>query len=130
MADVTATRLHGLDISVWTVGGQSFIGHVQNATIEMEVETQESRAVQDDYAYPKAKHKSWRCTGTYVVDTTGLTYPADLQTKFGTTVAISFNTGAGTYTGNGILRRISHAVPDGGQTHDTEIVGQGALSVA
>ncbi len=69
--DVSATRLHGLDMSVFTIGGVAFLGHIQNGNVEIEMETQESRATMDQFAYPKPRHKSWRVTGTLVVDTTG-----------------------------------------------------------
>jgi len=132
MADVTTSRLHGLDVTAVTIGTVVEFLHIfQNMTLEVETETQESRAVQDDWAYATAKHKSWRLTGWLSVDTGatyGITYPDELQTKFAGPVAVSFNTGGGgTYTGNGILRRISHTTPDGGQTQDIEITGVGEL---
>jgi hypothetical protein len=130
MAGATGTRKLILDVTVYTIGGTSFLGHMVSAELKIDTATIENRAAMDTDAYPRATVQSWSFTGELVADTTGVTYPTNLQTPVfnRTPVQLVWTTGAGTYTGNGIMTSFGHRAQDG-QTMNVEITGQGPIVI-
>lgn len=120
------TRKTGLDVSVFSLGGSSYLYDLDNATLSIEVETEDARGVGDLWSHSWSTSKSWGLDAELFVATSA-TLVADADQL----VTVSFNTGANTYTGNGVLKSTSHSVGKSGlQKQSIKIEGQGALTIA
>lgn len=123
------TRKTGLNISVFSLGGTDYLCDLDNATLSVEVESEDARGVCDEWSFAWATSKSWSIDAELFV-----TAAASLVTDMisgDSIVTVSFNSGANTYTGTGLLTSGSHSAGKSGlQKLSVKIQGQGALSVA
>jgi hypothetical protein len=122
-------RKSGLNVSVFSVGGTEYLCDLDNASLSVEVEQEDARGVCDEWAFAWATSKSWSIDAELFVSTV-----AALMTDIiggDALVTVSFNSGANTYTGTGLLTSGSHSAGKSGlQKLSIKIQGQGALAVA
>lgn len=120
------TRKSGLDVSVFSLGGTDYYCDLDNATLTIEVEHEDARGVCDDWSFAWATSKSWSLDAELFVAAT-----APLMADADSLVTISFNSGANTYSGTGLITSASHSAGKSGlQKVSVKIAGQGALTVA
>ena len=123
------TRKTGLDVSVFTVGGNAYLGNLDNATLTVTVDTEEAKGISDQWNYPWATARGWSIEADTFVATTA---PTLLDAATGDAlVTIAFTSGAGTYSGQGIIKTASHSTGNKQlQKEKFTIEGQGALTAA
>jgi hypothetical protein len=122
------SRALGVNVSVFTIGGQVYIGDLMDASITLNTVTDESKAVKDAWSIPTAYKRNYSIDGTVAVNTSAAT----VMTKFltGTQVAFTYTTGDGTYTGNALITKCDHKLTKGLQTFQVTLAGQGILDRA
>lgn len=124
-----STRKTGLSVSVFTLGGTDLKCSLDNASLSIEVEQEDARGVCDEWSFAWATSKSWSIDAELFVEATA-PLMADMISG-DALVTVTFNSGANTYTGNGLLTSGSHSVGKSGlQKVSIKIQGQGELSVA
>jgi hypothetical protein len=126
MANIS--RLTGLAVSVFTLEG-NYIDDLEDATVTVNVDSEEAKAIKDQFAYPWATGRSWQLECGVFVSTSAtlvaLAATGDAQ------VSISFDTGGNAYSGIGLIKTASHSVGKGAlQRQKVTIDGQGPLGIA
>lgn len=123
------TRKSGLDVSVFSLGGTAYYCDLDNATLSVEVESEDARGVCDEWSYSWATSKAWSLDAELFV-AAAATLISDLVSG-DALVTVSINSGANTYTGNALIKSGSHTFGKSGlQKMSVKLEGQGALSVA
>lgn len=126
------TRIYTGDVSVFAVGGISFLQLFKDCTITCSLTTQDSRAAKDDWEWPVGRISKWTVTFPKVVDEEGTA--ANIWTAFNSTVTVAITTAPSlqkgiAYAGNALVTEIVRGLPDSdGQTDNVSLVGQGALT--
>lgn len=124
-----ATRLTGVNVSVFTLGGNALVGELTNATMEMNVATAESKGVADWWNDPQAVGAALRITGELQASGT----IALMGTAATTNPVVSFTatTSARTYTGTAVISSIAHRVErEGLQTYNVTLDSKGSVVVS
>jgi hypothetical protein len=121
-------RKTGLDVSVFTLGGTTYIDDLQDAEIIGETKDAEGKGINDRHDFPVAVGTSGRIEGNIMV--------ASVAALMGTVltgtavVTISVNTGANTYGGNALLSSVGHRIErDGLQMQRVSLKFQGTPTV-
>ena len=123
------TRKTGLNVSVFTIGGIDYLCDLDNATISVDVTDEDARGVCDAWSYAWATSKAWKIEAEIFVPATAALI--NDMVSGDSLVTVAFNTGANSYTGNGLLKTGSHSAGKSGlQKMNVTISGQGALAVA
>lgn len=123
------SRKSGLDVSVFTLGGSDYLCDLDNASLSVEVEHEDARGVCDEWSFAWATSKSWSLDAELFVASAAALVTDMISGD--SIVTVSFNTGANTYTGTGLLTSASHSAGKSGlQKVSVKIQGQGTLSVA
>jgi len=123
------TRKTGLDVSVFTLGGTAYLADLENATVSVNVESEDARGIADAWSYAWATSKSWSIEAeTFIASSAAILADAASGDSL---VTVSFTTGAGSYTGNALIKTASHSSNRGAlQRQKFTLEGQGALTVA
>lgn len=121
------TRSVGTDVSVFTLGGEDFLGYVSNATITVDIKVSDAGAVRDGWNMDLPVGASWTIDADNFIETAN---PHAAEAASGDRlVSVSITTGAGAYSGDGVLKSFSHTLPHQDlQTVKVQIVGHGALT--
>lgn len=120
----------GTQVSVWTLGGNAFVGVLFNAKHEISVKTAEGKGVNATDDYPVPTGRSGRITGQMGIASGGSAVLAGTANSSNPKVAYTETTGAGTYSGTAVLINHSHNWErDGLQTIDVELLTQGVQTV-
>ncbi len=123
------TRKTGLDVSVFTVGGTVYLGNLDNATLTVNVESEESKGIADAWTFPWATSKGWSIEADTFIASAATTL-TDAATG-DALVTIAFTSGAGVYSGTGLIKTASHTVGNKQlQKEKFTVEGQGALAIA
>lgn len=129
-----STRLHGAHISGVTIAGTNFAGVCESGELSWTLDTQEGVALKDLNHYPLGIRAGWQYTGTFFCEGTGTTGQSLWDTALdGVQVAFVLVDNAvggttGTHTGAGIITQCRQSTPDGAQTVNITLTGQGALT--
>lgn len=123
------TRKTGLDVSVFTLGGTAYLADLENATLSVNVDSEDAKGIADDFAYPWATARSWSIEAdTFVASAAAILSDAATGDSV---VTVAFTTGAGTYSGNALIKSASHSTSRGAlQRQKFTLEGQGELTVA
>lgn len=122
-------RLSGLDVAVFTVGGTSYINDLENATLSVEVQEEDARAIKDQFSYPWATGRSWTLEADVFVGAAATLL--SIAGAGSAQVAVAFDSGGNAYSGTGLVTSASHQVNRGGlQMQKITIKGQGPLTIA
>lgn len=115
-------------MTVWTVDGTSLLCELEDATISVEVDTEDAAGVCDDWKYAWSMARSWKIEQTNFVAGTGA---LGIQLAAGDNqVAVVLNTGGNGYTGTGLVTSGSHSIGRRALQKDVfSIEGQGPLVV-
>lgn len=123
-----SARRSGLNVSVFTLDGTSLLCELEDASLSVEVQDEDGRGVCDEWSYAFSISRSWTLEATMFASADGALGVADAADQ--NSVAVVFNTGANTYTGNGIITQAQHQVSKGSlQKWSVTIKGYGPLSV-
>lgn len=124
-----SARKTGINVSVFSLGGDSYLCDLEDATLTITSQTEDARGVCDEDSYAWAISRGWELQASIFVASTA-SLMADVAEGDGQ-VTVSFNTGANTYTGTGLITNASHSVSKGGlQKMSVTISGQGGLEVS
>lgn len=124
-----SARRNGLSVTVFTLGGDSYICELENATVSIEVESEDVAGVCDVWGYEWPLTKSWSLECTCWVAGSGATMLKDAADG-DAQVAVSFTTGGNAYTGVALITSASHEISrKGHQKWSVTLKGQGALTV-
>ncbi len=123
-----SARRSGLNVSVFTLDGTSLLCELEDATVSVEVQDEDGRGVCDEWSYAFSISRAWTIEANLFVAAAGALGVADAAGS--NSVAVVFNTGANTYTGNGVITQSQHSVSKGAlQKYSITIKGYGALTV-
>ena len=125
-----ADRRFGQQVAVFTADGTALVGVLQNFEISIENETHEARALLDTWGYPVSFLGRWSGEGELVrdpvIDSTNKMM-ALARSRASVPVVVTAWTGGDSYSGQAIVERASHSIPEGAQTIRFRLVGQGAI---
>jgi len=126
---MSVTRTPGLSVSVYSVGGTSFIDDLENATLSVELSDEDARGIADEWAYAWLTGRAWTLESDVFVNSTAAIFAMAVN---GTgQVDISFNTGANNYSGTGVITSSNHQTAKTAlQKQKVTIKGQGALTLS
>lgn len=122
-----ALRVLGVNVSVFTLGAGVYIGDLYDASLTLNTVTDESKSVANRWSIPTAYKRNWSIDATLACNTT-VTMPITGILANGNSVAVTFTTGDGSYTGNATFTKCDHKVSKGVQTWSLTLSGQGALT--
>lgn len=133
-------RKIGVNCTVFSLNGdtdtEDYIADLSDATLTVEIETEEASAVKDEYEFPYQVGSKWSLSGTLYASTDAtvamMTRAINASRALGTdaqTVVVVFTTGVKSYGASamtGIITACTHKTPKGLQTYDITIQGSGA----
>lgn len=96
----------GIDVTVFTIGGETLVGILNNADYESNVATEDGASINELSEDPEPVGRSRRITGEANVDDEAAFIA--LIEGASPIVTFSFNSGANTYAGNGVLSQVTH----------------------
>ena len=96
------TRKSGLDVSVFTIGGTAYLANLDNATLTINIDSEEAKGIADSWNYPWATAKGWSIEADSFVASAATTL-TDAATG-DALCTIAFTTGGGTYSGTGLIK--------------------------
>jgi hypothetical protein len=116
------------DISVWSLGGNSFLGEMENAELIIDNVLEDGSGINERWTDMELAGSSWRVEGEAHVDTIASIVA---EAAGDAILTLSIDTDAGAYTGTGILRTASHQHNRRtAQKQRFTLEGKGALTVA
>lgn len=119
-------RKTGLSVSTFSADSTSYLDDLENCTVSIEISEEDARACKDDWAYAWSYGRKW----TIEADVFVAAAAAFISQAAGDgLVAISYNSGANTYAGTGVIHVDHVMVRDGLQRQRVRVSGQGALTV-
>lgn len=96
----------GVDVTVFTIGGETLVGIINNADYETNVATEDGGSINEISEDPEPVGRSRRITGEANIDDEAAFVA--LCEAASPIVTFSFNTGANTYAGSGVLSQVTH----------------------
>ncbi|MCW5933967.1 MAG: hypothetical protein KIT45_06655 [Fimbriimonadia bacterium] len=119
-------RKTGLSVSAFSSDSTSYLDDLENCTVSIEISEEDARACKDGWAYAWSYARRW----TIEADVFVAAAAAFMSQSAGDgLVAISYNSGANTYAGTGVLNVDHVMVRDGLQKQRVRISGQGEITV-
>lgn len=117
------TRVTGLSVSVFTLGGSSFITALTDVTVHIDAKSEDASGIADQFEYAWAVKNKWHMDVDTFVESS-----AALMLLQGSSVTVSWISGATTYTGTALVKMTSHNAKDGAlQKVKGTLEGQGTL---
>lgn len=95
----------GYDVSVFTLGGVSYLGLLENAELFVENQTEDGSGVNERWGDPEIVGSNWRFEGENHIETLASIVSEAIGDGLLTFV---WNSGANTYTGNVLITTASH----------------------
>lgn len=131
---VTERKVGILDVGVFSLvyvpSGdtvEDYIGDLKTATLTMEVETEEGKAVDDRWAYPIATNCKWKIESDIFVNTT-TTKDIFKRALSGNQMTVVFNTNGNYYSGKVLPTASSHKSSTGIQMFSLSLAGVDTLT--
>lgn len=123
------TRKTGLDVSVFTLGGTAYLADLENATVSVNVDSEDAKGIADAWNYAWATAKGWSIEAdTFVATSAAILTDAASGDAL---VTVAFTTGGNTYSGTALIKTASHSTSRAAlQRQKFTLEGQGALTVA
>jgi hypothetical protein len=119
------TRLKVTDASVFTLGGSDFLGNLKEATIKMDAKTEDGSGQADAWEFTVPVKYKAEIEGTLFLSS------VSLLVSLGDELALVYNTGGNTYSGNFVISSASHAMPhEGQQTQKVTFKNQGEPTIS
>lgn len=123
------TRRTGLDVSVFTLGGTAYLCALDNATLTVNVDSEDAKGVCDEWNYPWALARNWTIEADIFVEAAAALVTD--ATSGDAVVTVAFTSGANTYSGTALIKTASHSVSRSSlQRQKVTLEGQGELTVA
>ena len=123
------TRKSNFDVSVFTIGGTAYLGDLENATLTVNVDSEEAKGIADEWNYAWATAKGWTIEADTFVATTAATLTDAASGD--ALVTVAFTSGGNTYSGNALIKSATHSVGRASlQRQKFSLEGQGALTIA
>lgn len=122
------TRLTGVNVSVFTLGGNALVGELTNATMEMTTATTDTKGVSDWWADPQAVGASFRITGE--LQASGTLALMGTAATTNPVVAFTATTSARSYSGTAVISSIAHRIErENVQTYSITLDSKGTVLV-
>lgn len=123
------TRQTGLNVSIFNIDGTAYLADLDNATLSLNIESEDARGIADEWSYAWATSKSWSIEAeTFVASDAAILADAAAGDSL---VTVAFDTGAGAYSGTALIKSASHSASRGAlQKQKFSLEGQGTLTVA
>ena len=128
-------RLIGKDISIFSVGGTSYLTTLKSATFDVDYDEQENSAIMDAFHFTELTKQDWTCE--FSLQANDAAYPAVLTAmQAGTEVAISGKgsvSGTGTnltIAGTGIIKRFGVGFEDNAQEYNFTVRPRSLLVIS
>lgn len=122
------TRKIGGSGSVFTLGGTTWVGDLEQCTISMEVKTAEGKGVTDTDDFPIATGRAMTIDGSLMVS--GSVTLAGTVNSANPALSFSVNTGANTYGGTAVITKLDHKWSrEDLQKYDITLKSQGTVSI-
>lgn len=129
---MSTVRKTGLDVTVCSLGGTSILATLKDVTLNIEIDSQEARAIADEWSYAWAVGRSWNMDFDLHAD--GSTVSSTLMAEVisgDCVVTVATTIGGLVYSGTGLFKTASHAASTSSlQSHKGAISGQGSLALA
>ena len=117
-------RQTGQSVSVFSLGGTAYLQDLDNCTVTVQVKDEDASGIADAWEYAWATKQSVQIESDMFVAHTNYIMPL-----VGTSLAVSYNSGAGTYAGQFLLTMDAHsATKTELQKNKFTLKGQGALT--
>lgn len=122
-------RKTGQDISVFTIDGVSFLCELKNATLTINIQTEEAKGACDVWSKPWAVSGSWDAHAE--LDVASAASLMGAGTNLNTLVSVVWNSGANNYSGEANITNVSHQAGHASlQKMNVTLMGFGDLTIS
>lgn len=123
---MSITRTPATSMSAFTLGTTEFIADLKSASITRTLKDEDASAARDQDEYAWGVKQSWQVEAEIDVTAT-----AAAMLKFGQSVALVWNTGSTTYTGQALVTQGVHTSNDASlQKQRIVLKGQGPITIS